>query len=212
MLARLGPDATDFAATLRNMGQRCILLESLTFNLDKSFYDGFVRHSLTLDRSLADTDLQGLQIETALKGFQILEYLGIVTPVVCNAEQRLDLVTGIIRIRQLALRVRSPTLLMLKIEMGKNLRHEKIPHYSWARVLQRKQTWEVRYSGTILAICETDQANLDRQLTKAIGQPYDPPPDLRVREIWSKYMRQVWAIQTRFCTNDGPIPNWCRVK
>lgn len=211
-LARLGPGATNFAATLMNMGVRCISLESLTFNVDKPFYNGFVRHFLMLNRSLADIHLQGHQIETALRRFQILEYLGIVTPVVCNAEQPLYLFTGLTKIRALAQRVRSPTLKLLKIEMGKNLRHEKLPHYGWARALQRKQIWQVRYSGTKLAIWETDQADLDWQLTKAIGEPYEPPPDLRVREVWSRYIRQIWAVQTRFCCKtDDPIPNWYRV-
>jgi len=141
----------------------------------------------------------------------MLEFLGIVTPVVRDTEQQLDLCTGMTRIRALAPRIRSPMLKLLKIEMGKNLRHEKLPPYGWARALQRNQTWEVRYSGANLGVWETDQANLDSQLTKAIGQPYDPPADLRIREIWSKYMRQTWAIQTRFSKTDDPIPNWCRV-
>lgn len=207
-LTKLGPGATNFAPTLMNMALRCISLESLTFNLDKSFYDYFVRHSLTLNRSLADTHLQETQVETALRSFQILEYLGIVTPVVCNAEQPLYLWTGLSKIRALAPRVRSPTLRLLKIEMGKNLRHEKLPHYGWARALLRKQTWHVGYGGAKLAIWETDQADLDWQLSKVVGQPYDPPADLRARDVWSKYMRQIWAVQTRFCKTDGPIPNW----
>jgi len=172
-LARLGPGATDFAATLEKLGKKWILVGSLTFNLDRCFYRGFVRVSSIQDKPGADSHLQGEQIEAALRKFRMLEYLGIVTPVVCDTEQQLDLCTGITRIIALEPRIRSPQLKLLKIEMGRNLCHNKLPPYGWARALQRKQTWQVCYRGPKLAVWETDQAVLDRQLIKAIGQPYD---------------------------------------
>lgn len=110
----------------------------------------------------------------------------------------------------LAPRIRSPNLRSLKIEMGRKLRHEKLSPYGWARELQQKQTWDVYYCGSGLAFWETEQAALDMQLTKAIGTAYDPPADLCLREIWCKYVRQMWAMQTRFSKEEGPIPNWCR--
>lgn len=49
-LARLGPGATDFAATLEELGEKWTSLGSLTFNLDRPFYSGFVKFSLTKDK------------------------------------------------------------------------------------------------------------------------------------------------------------------